>query len=235
GAGTTNVTDFDLIFDLLAADLDDPDNVFLTLLDQGNIQLGDQGSGVDGAIWLIEFDPVLSDFVVSDPILYDLALDVAIADSSFIGDLVIFDSDTPHVNFDLDFGLLTTAGNVTDPELTTFSTLDEFGNVIAVEIEAIDISGSHSDEENTLTLSAQDVIDATEEIEGDYQLIVLGDDNDTLVLEDGSNWTLVASDTTDQVSGSSETFDLYVADFGDTMVTLLVDSDLAVQLETAMA
>ena len=84
-----------------------------------------------------------------------------------------------------------------------------------------------------ILVNALDVIDATEEIVGVHQLIVLGDDNDTLVLEDGSNWTLDPSGVT--LDGSSETFDLYVADFGDTTVTLLVDSDLAVQLETAMA
>ena len=77
------------------------------------------------------------------------------------------------------------------------------------------------------------MIDATEEIAGNHQLIVLGD-NDTLVLEDGSNWTLDSSGVT--LDGSSETFDLYVADFADTTVTLLADSDLTVvQLETAMA
>jgi VCBS repeat-containing protein len=72
--GTTNITDFDLIFDL-DPDLDprlldDPDNVFLTLLDQGNIHLGEQGSSHDGAIWQIEGTG--DDFTVSPAIVYDV-------------------------------------------------------------------------------------------------------------------------------------------------------------------
>jgi hypothetical protein len=35
--------------------------------------------------------------------------------------------------------------------------------------------------------------------------------------------------------GVSETFDVWVADFADTQVTLPVDDDLTVQLETALA
>jgi hypothetical protein len=154
--------------------------------------------------------------VVSDPILYDIALDVVIADSTLTGDLVIFDSYTPHVSFDLDFGLLPTDGNVLSPEDALFG-----------DIEAIDISGSHPDEANTLTLSAQDVIDATDE---NNWLVVLGDSNDTLVLEDGGNWELDPDPVT--LDGSSETYDLYVADFGD--ITLLVDSDVMVQFEAGV-
>ncbi len=79
GDGTTNVTDFDLIFDLDAADLGDPENVFLTLTEQGNIQLGDQGSGADGVIWLIEGDG--GAFALSPAIVYDLEV------ATFSGDI----------------------------------------------------------------------------------------------------------------------------------------------------
>ncbi len=68
--GTTNVTDFDLIFDLEAADLDDPDNVFLTLLDQGNVHLGEQGGSHDGVIWQVEGTG--EGFAISPAIVYDV-------------------------------------------------------------------------------------------------------------------------------------------------------------------
>ena len=148
------------------ADLDDPDNVFLTLLDQGNVQLGDQGSGVDGAIWQMEFTETLSDFEASDAILYDIQSDPV------LGDIVVFDTDLSNTSFDLDFGLLPTDGNVLVAENSLFG-----------DIEMLDITGSNA-EANTLSLTAQDVIDVTD---GDDRLIVLGDD-DTLVLEDGSDW-----------------------------------------------
>ncbi len=215
GAGTTNVTNFDLIFDLQAADLDDPDNVFLTLLDQGNIQLGDQGGGADGVIWQVNGDPDDLDgdgevFAVSPAILYDVELDTA------LGDSVIFDSDKSHNSFDLDFGLLPTGGDA-----------------LFAAVEVLDISGSQSDEVNTLTLNAQDVLDVTDP---DNMLVVLGD-NDVLVLADEGDLQFEASGLTGQtLDGSSETFDIYnVVLDGVTVGTVFVDDDLTVQFETAMA
>jgi len=214
GAGTTNVTDFDLIFDLLAADLDDPDNVFLTLLDQGTIQLGDQGSGADGVIWQISGDPDDLDgdgevFEVSPAILYDVEPDTA------LGDAVIFDSDRSNTSFELDFGLLPTGGDA-----------------LFADIEVLDITGSQSDEVNTLTLNAQDVLDVTDP---DDMLVVLGD-NDTLVLADEGDLRFEASGTGQTLDGSSETFDIYnVVLDGVTVGTVFVDDDLTVQFETAMA
>ncbi len=209
GSGTTNLTDLDLIFDLEAADLDDPDNVFLTLLDQGNVQLGEQGSGVDGVIWQIEFNEALSEYEVSDAILYDIQFDPV------LGDIVVFDTDLSNTSFVLDFGLLPTDGNVLLVENSLFG-----------DIEVIDITGSQTSEVNTLTLTAQDVIDVTD---GDDQLIVLGD-NDILVLDSGDNWDLIDSDP--EVAGSDQTFNLYIATSG---AELLVDDDLTVVFETAMA
>ena len=219
GSGTTNLTDLDLIFDLEAADPDDPDNVFLTLLDQGTIQLGEQGSGVDGAIWLIEFNETLSEFEVSGAILYDIQSDPV------LGDIVVFDTDLSNTSFDLDFGLLPTDGNVLLAEDSLFG-----------DIEVIDITGSQTSEVNTLTLNAQDVLDVTEEIDGNHRLIVLGD-NDILVLADEGDLQFEASGLTDQtLEGSSEAFDIYnVVLDGVTVGTVFVDDDLTVQFETAMA
>jgi hypothetical protein len=120
----------------------------------------------------------------------------------------------------LDFGLLPTGGNATP------------GDALFGDVEALDISGSHGDEVNTLMLTAQDIFEITDD---GNELIVLGD-NDTLVLADGDAWTTdpdVIREIT--IDGTTETFDVYVADFADTQVTLLVDQDLTVQYETAMA
>lgn len=68
--------------------------------------------------------------------------------------------------------------------------------------------------------------------DGGNLLIVLGD-NDTLVLADGDAWTDTGDTRSITVGGTTETFDVWVADFAD--VTLLADDDLTVQLETALA
>ena len=214
GSGTTNVTDFDLIFDVSADDPDDPDNVFQTLLDQGNIQLGDQGSSVDGVIWQIDGDG--TDFTISPAILYDVTFDAA------LGDLVVFDSDKSNTSFSLDFGLLPTAGNA-DPADALFG-----------DIEAIDITGSQTGEVNTLTLDAQDVIDVTD---GGNVLIVLGD-NDSLIIEDSDNWldgdlATAEIDPVDTQTIDGETYDVYAINMDGVMGSLFVDQDLMVQFETA--
>ncbi len=111
-------------------------------------------------------------------------------------------------------------------------------DALFADIEAIDVSGPHGDEVNTLTLSAQDVIDATDE---GNQLIVIGD-NDILRFADPENWqdndpstaALDPVETDVSLAGSAETFDLYVAEVGDIMVNVLVDDDMTVQFETAM-
>ena len=221
GSGTTNLTDLDLIFDLEAADLDDPDNVFLTLLDQGTIQLGDQGGSVDGVIWQIEFDAVLSDFVVSDAILYDIQSDPT------LGDIVVFDTALSNTSFDLDFSLLPTAR---DPFVAAENAL--FG-----DIEVIDISGSNA-EVNTLRLNAQDVIDVID-VTGDNELIIIGDDG-ILFLTDPENWqdddlSTAEIDPIGSTTINGEIFDVYAFNVDGVSGTLSVDSDLTVQFETAMA
>ena len=160
-------------------------------------------------IWQIEFDPELSAFVASPAILYDVEL------NSALGDVVIFDSHESNTSFDLDFGLLPTGGDA-----------------LFADIEVLDITGSQSDEVNTLTLNAQDVLDVTDPVN---ILVVLGD-NDILVLADEGDLRFEASGT-GQLEGSSESFDIYnvVLDGVGVVGTVFVDDDLTVQLETAMA
>jgi T1SS-143 domain-containing protein len=214
GSGNTNVTDFDLIFDVTAENPDDPDNVFQTLLDQGNIQLGDQGSSADGVIWQIDGDG--TDFTISPAILYDVDVDAA------LGDLVVFDSDTSNTSFSLDFGLLPTTGNA------------EPADALFGDIEAIDITGSQTGEVNTLSLDAQDVIDVTGV---DNVLIVLGD-NDSLILKDPDNWldgdiSTAEIDPVGTQTVDGEIYDVYAISLDGVMGSLLVDQDLTVQFETA--
>ena len=69
---------------------------------------------------------------------------------------------------------------------------------------------------------------------GGNLLIVLGD-NDILVLADGDSWTSTGDTRSITVGGTAETFDVWVADFADTQVTLLINDGLTVQLATALA
>ena len=228
GDGTINVTDFDLIFDLDATDLDDPENVFLSFIEQGNIQLGDQGSGADGVIWQITGDPDDLDgdgevFELSPAIIYDLdGVALSEGDDNWAGDIVVFDSYKSNTSYSLNLALLPTSDDTT-------ATVDA-GAALFDDIEVLDITGSQSGEVNVLTVTAQDIFEITD---GYNLLIVLGD-NDTLVLADGEAWDSKGTREI-AIDGTTETFDVYVADFADFEVTLLVDQDLAVQYETAMA
>ncbi|MCH7794165.1 MAG: hypothetical protein IH900_03345, partial [Proteobacteria bacterium] len=186
GSGNTNVTDFDLIFDTTAEPPDAESNIFLTLLGEGNIQLGDQGQSHDGVIWTLEDDG--SGFVVTSPaILYDVD-DIEIIEvdattgevTATAGEILILDSDGPNESFALNFGLLPTIGNVSPPEDSIFRDIGALDG----DIEVIDITGSQTSEVNTLSLNAQDVIDVTD---GDNELIIMGD-NDILLLSDPENW-----------------------------------------------
>ena len=139
------------------------------------------------------------------------------------GDVVVFDSYKSNTSFELNLMLLPTLDDTTAPM--------DAGADLFDGIEVIDITGSQSAEMNALTVSARDIFEVTD---GGNLLIVLGD-NDTLVLADGDAWTDTGDTRSITVGGTTETFDVWVADFADTQVTLLVDDDLTVQLETALA
>jgi VCBS repeat-containing protein len=204
GDGQTNVTDFDLIKDVFAPDPDAPSNVFQTLLDTGNIQLGQQGNGHDGVIWQIT--GAGNNFTVSVPIVYDISSAGGI-------DTVTLDSEGSQESFALDFRLVPTTGN-------------DGADALFGDIETLDFSGG-SQEANTLTLDADAVIDVTD---ANDTLTILGGANDTLKLvdQDGANagtWQQGAT------AGGFTTW-TYV-DTGAVLATLQVDSDILVQANTA--
>jgi hypothetical protein len=193
------LTDFFLDDDEIVNEKVETDNDPITLLDKGNIQL-DDANPVDGAIWTLRGDG--KGFDVSEPVEFDLQDDI-------IGGLdgVELNTSRPGEDFDLDLGLLPLTGST-----------DLFGDV-----EVIDISGSKG-EENTLVLSVQDVIDATD---GGNWLAILGDPDgksqsqDTVDLEGFKD-----AGTTQTIDGV--TFDVYVDNVALPSVTLLVDQDVNV-------
>lgn len=211
--GSVNLTDFDLIFDLSVPNLDAPSNVFLTVLDQGTIQLGTLAGSADGVIWLADGDGSN----VGPAILYD------VKQLPDIDDTVFFDTEKSNTSFDLELSLLPVGGN-------TAGATALFGNV-----EALDIAGSQASEVNTLTLRAQDVIDTTD---ANNRLVILGD-NDTVVIADPQNWVdgnpaTAALDpirTGDRVAGSGETFAVYQTLAG---AELYIDDDLIVQSQVQL-
>jgi len=87
-------------------------------------------------------------------------------------------------------------------------------------IEAIDITGD-SDDANTLTLKASDVLDTTG---GTDTLWVRGDGNDTVTTTD-SGWTLVGPET----GADGQQYNHYSGYAGSTLVNLMIDTDLANQ------
>jgi|GEM_PF-3196591 len=230
GGGTVNITDFQLITDPNAPNLMDPDNIFLNLSDgEGTIQLGQQGNGVDGIIWQVDGDG--SGFTYSDAILYDVS---SVSSGGNTYDFVTLDTNLSHSSFSLDLGLVPL-----DDGTTPVGDLPADTSILFDDIEVVDISGSQGDEANTLTLSAHDIFDVTD---NGNTLIVQGNGNDTLTIADTQNWhdgdpsTPGTIDPSGTVTNDLGTFDVYVADFGDTTVNLLVDpSQVTVQFESAMA
>ena len=189
-------------------------------------------------IWTVEDDG--SGFVVTSPaILYDVD-DIEIIEvdattgevTATAGEILILDSDGPNESFALNFGLLPTIGNVLALEDSIFRDIGALDG----GIEVIDITGSQTSEVNTLTLTAQDVIDVTD---GENDLIIMGD-NDILVLSDPENWEdadLSTPDVIDPVPTTinGENFDVYAFNVDGVSGSLLVDSALTVLFDTAMA
>jgi hypothetical protein len=206
GAAQFNLTDFNL--------LDDTQTSVLTIQDMGNVQFSDgQGSGAQAAIWLLTPDATSpSGVAVSDPI------EVFIEDTAGVNGLneVVLDSSSSNTSFDLDLGLLSLVDDVTTPNdgMTTFFDEDLFG-----ETESIDISGG-ANEDNSLTLAAQDVLDLTD---GSADTVTItGNSGDTVNLVDqdgvgGDSWMITAT-------GGGFTTYTYDA----TGVNLVVDDDLTV-------
>jgi hypothetical protein len=198
-----NLTDFNLV--------DEAENPILTLQDSGNVQFsGGQGSGNDIAIYLLTPDGS-GGFNISDPILGDIDDD----DSNGTNEIYL-NSDSPGTNFDLDLGILELEGlDTSDP---TGASSDLFGKV-----ELIDIEGS-SNEDNTLTLSASDVLDATDNDLG-ITLDITGDAGDSVNLVDqdggGNNtWTKTVD---------TGVLDTWEYGFGGTVIaTVQIDDDLLV-------
>ncbi len=167
------------------------DNVTLT---------GDEGSSYDGVVYVVTVDGG-GNTTVSKPIGYDI-------NTAANGDDVLALS-TPNgqLDFSLDMGHLPIGTDANDINL--------FG-----EIDRINISGSGTQEDNTLMLSGQDVLDL---VDGDHTLWISGDAGDSLVLADAGSWTQGA---TNVAGPDGSTYTAYTATVNSTLVTLYVENDV---------
>ena len=208
GSGQFNLTDLNLVDDQGASVFD--------LQPSGNVQFsGNIGSGTDFATYLLTPNGA-GGLAISNPILGDLQD----SDSDGING-VSLNSRSSNTSFDLDLGVL---------ELTNSATSDPTGasSDLVGQIERIDIRGS-SNEDNTLTLSAEDVVNVTNnELFGDadpasFTLEITGNAGDGVNLADtdglgaGTDWVAGAT------SGGFTTWSYGTVD-------VKLDTDLSVQV-----
>ncbi|HET19868.1 MAG TPA: hypothetical protein ENO16_04600 [Chromatiales bacterium] len=154
----------------------------------------------DGVIYVVEGDG--SSFTVTDVIGYDIAED---------GTLVLLDSTKGEPAFDLDLSLLT----ADNPDVAG----DQ--DMIEGTITGLDISGEQG-EGNIVTLSPADVLDLTDAADGgDVTFTITGDTNDMVNLPTGE-WAPSPI--------SPEGYESYTGTVGDSTVTLLVETEVQVNM-----
>ena len=132
-----------------------------------------------------------SGFTVSPAIGYEV-----------LGDILTLDTETQTDSFTLDFSSLPLSGSG-----------DLFGHV-----DTVDITGNKG-EDNSVTLSAQDVLDLGGP--GDIHLAITGDSGDALSLTPSGDGAW---------SASGEVANTYIYDNGSVIASVLVDNDINVVL-----
>ena len=177
------------------------------LIYEGNAKLetGDTrgNTNPDGYIFNVvigpDFGSDATDFTVSEPIGFEV-----------LGGILTLDTASSTDDFTLDFSELSINGGQ-----------DLFGYV-----DTIDISGKGAGEDNTIFLSAQDVIDLG--TGGDIEINIIGDDADDVVnLVDGDAY----ADTVWQKVGSTDQYDFVDTGNGDfVLATVLADGNVVVNI-----
>ena len=177
------------------------------LIYEGNARLetGDTrgNTNPDGYIFNVvigpDFGSDATDFTVSEPIGFEV-----------LGGILTLDTASSTDDFTLDFSELSINGGQ-----------DLFGYV-----DTIDISGKGAGEDNTIFLSAQDVIDLG--TGGDIEINIIGDDADDVVnLVDGDAY----ADTVWQKVGSTDQYDFVDTGNGDfVLATVLADGNVVVNI-----
>ena len=177
------------------------------LIYEGNAKLetGDTrgNTNPDGYIFNVvigpDFGSDATDFTVSEPIGFEV-----------LGGILTLDTASSTDDFTLDFSELSINGGQ-----------DLFGYV-----DTIDISGKGTGEDNTIFLSAQDVIDLG--TGGDIEINIIGDDADDVVnLVDGDAY----ADTVWQKVGSTDQYDFVDTGNGDfVLATVLADGNVVVNI-----
>ena len=177
------------------------------LIYEGNAKLetGDTrgNTNPDGYIFNVvigpDFGSDATDFTVSEPIGFEV-----------LGGILTLDTASGNDDFTLDFSELSINGGQ-----------DLFGYV-----DTIDISGKGTGEDNTIFLSAQDVIDLG--TGGDIEINIIGDDADDVVnLVDGDAY----ADTVWQKVGSTDQYDFVDTGNGDfVLATVLADGNVVVNI-----
>ncbi len=171
------------------------DNVTLT---------GDEGSSYDGVVYIVSVDGG-GNTSVSTPVGYDI-------NSVGGDDVLVLGTPTGQLDFSLDMDDL--------PIGTAMNDIDLFGND-GDAIDRISISGVGTQEDNTLTLSAQDVLDLVDN--DDYNLWISGDAGDAVILSDAASWTQGA---TNVAGPDGNTYTAYTATIDATLVTLYVENEV---------